>query len=117
MCCMSSHKALARIRKRKQPFFAWKVVCHTGQAYYNPEYRYRSGWNRPAEKRGTGLHVYRYRPNDRFGRVVVRVRVLPRHVLGAEPAQGVYPYPQDTSELEVSRLFIYKADWRKAGLP
>ncbi len=117
MCCISSHKALSRVRKRNGPFFAWKQLTAFGGARLRREYQYHPGWNRPSDGSITGLHVYRYKPGKGHAGITVRVRISPRHVLGAEPPEGVLNFGRGMSELEVSRLFIYKADWRKAGLP
>lgn len=113
MCCTSDEQMLAQIRRRTEPFYAWKKLAFDGTALLYPEYQYRPGWNSPTGTRG--LHVFRYCRKNRKseGLPIVRVRIHPRAVHGAESTR-VWGR---AAQLEVDRLFISKADWRKAGLP
>ncbi len=104
------------------PFFAWKILTDAGMAPVLRHFLYKSGWNSPARDYGTGLHVYRNKPMKRDvlpGEVLLQVRISPSDVVGAECAIGIRRHSggRFPSELEVLSLFIYKADWRKAGLP
>ena len=98
---MSNEKALANVRRKKGPFYAWKALRVDGSGMWYSGYTYRPGWNKPTEDRG--LHVYRKRVRG-IG-PLLRVRVWPQRVIGAEPSRW------RDSELEVDHLFIFKADW------
>ncbi len=115
MCCISDPKALATVRKRKQPFEAWKVLLADGRAIYFSQYQYRSGENR-APKDKCGLHAYWWEASAArhvhgTHRKVVRVTIDPQDVRGAE-SQDLFQ-----GQLEVAKLAITPEDWRKAGLP
>jgi hypothetical protein len=139
MCAVfRSPDELKKLRKRKKPIRAWKVLWQSGQnsmggtpgitrCFYGPGTVKAKGVNRTTAY-GVwdvqhqcfdyrGLHVYRSRQRVDWVDRTIPVYIEPEDLIAAE-ARGVAVYDGVSgSQLVACRLTIRPEDWESAGLP
>ncbi len=134
MCCNHDPRILAKFRKRKKPFVAWKILSPKGTAMYYgaSEGRYGPGFNYAKGRDGGilnrsynyptlfdyrtisyGLHLYRAKKKalktvwaQDWGGKVVRVLVDPKDVIGA-----------GLGEIAAVKVRILQKDWKASKMP
>ncbi len=128
MCATNDPATLQRLRRRKKPIRAWKVLLRSGRNFVVPGIRAQYGPGQVKAKSVTrvtlydssmprGLHVYSTKRVAQWwavhGCIVVPVHVNSEDLIAAElPDDGVY-----CSQLVACRLTIRPEDWAAAGLP
>jgi len=133
MCAKNDPDELAKLKRRKGPIAAWKVLSLDGNPlYHNTKFLYGPGtvvvFNVP-ERYGAldsygfathgGIHVYRNKRAARnyeavyrlYNRRLLKVLIDPEDLIAAEPASNRY------SQLVAKKITITTENWDAAGFP
>lgn len=126
MCASNDPATLRRLRRRKEPIGAWKILQKSGtnvwtgytEAKYGPGRVKAVGVTRTTHYGFShrGLHTYRMKPCAQIQKgpreVIVPAYIDPKDLIAAEPPGAAYG-----SQLVTCRLTIRPEDWAAAGLP
>ncbi len=133
MCCEHNPEILVKLRRRKKPFVAWKILFSRGAAMYCGAScgQYGPGFNHAKDEHGKvlnqsykypaplvckpirGLHLYKSKERaevtcwvTQWGGKVVRVLVNPKDLIGA-----------GTREIVATKVRILQKDWKASKMP